>query len=131
MQHNAAFQQGLHCLLKLKQPCVCHAFASVNSCLMVTSRENLYLLARVCDVYCEFITFPFGILGQVWYLIVSIPDPCCLSYFNVQNFTIIEKILHGSPQDAKWRNHYLLYQYVWENLPEYKVSTCKCYTLDL
>ena len=23
-------------------------------------------------------TFPFGILGQVWYLIVSIPDPCCL-----------------------------------------------------
>ena len=23
----------------------------------------------------------FGILGQVWYLIVLIPDPCCLSYF--------------------------------------------------
>ena len=23
----------------------------------------------------------FGILGQVWYLIISIPDPCCLSYF--------------------------------------------------
>ena len=22
----------------------------------------------------------FGILGQVWFLIVSIPDPCCLSY---------------------------------------------------
>ena len=33
--------------------------------------------------YCDFITFPFGILGQVWYLIVSIPDPCCLSYFVV------------------------------------------------
>ena len=28
-----------------------------------------------------FVTFPFSILGQVWYLIVSIPDPCCLSYF--------------------------------------------------
>ena len=27
------------------------------------------------------VTFPFGILGQVWYLIVSIPDHCCLSYF--------------------------------------------------
>ena len=39
------------------------------------------LLALVCDVYCDFVTFPFGILGQVWYLIVSIPDPCCLSYF--------------------------------------------------
>ena len=22
------------------------------------------------------------ILGQMWYLIVSIPDPCCLSYFH-------------------------------------------------
>ena len=39
------------------------------------------LLALVCDVYCDFVTFPFGILGQVWYLIVSILDPCCLSYF--------------------------------------------------
>ena len=28
-----------------------------------------------------FITFPCGILGQVWYLIVSIPDLCLLSYF--------------------------------------------------
>ena len=40
------------------------------------------LLALVCDAYCEFITIPFGILGQVWYLIVSIPDHCCLSYFD-------------------------------------------------
>ena len=28
-----------------------------------------------------FVTFPCGILGQMWYLIVSIPDLCCLSYF--------------------------------------------------
>ena len=40
------------------------------------------LLALVCDVYCDFVTFPCGIPGQVWYLIVSIPDPCCLSYFH-------------------------------------------------
>ena len=26
------------------------------------------------------VTFPCCILGQVWYLIVSIPDFCCLSY---------------------------------------------------
>ena len=31
---------------------------------------------------CEFGTFPFGILGQVWYLIVSIPDLCTLTYFH-------------------------------------------------
>ena len=42
-------------------------------------------LALVCDVYCDFVTFPFGILGQVWYLIVSILDPCCLSYFYLDN----------------------------------------------
>ena len=40
-------------------------------------------MALVCDAYCEFVSFPFGILGQVWYLIVSILDPCCLSYFMV------------------------------------------------
>ena len=32
-------------------------------------------------MFCVFVTLPFGILGLVWYLIVSIPDPCCLSYF--------------------------------------------------
>ena len=30
---------------------------------------------------CDFVTFPFGILGQVWYLIVLIPDLCRISYF--------------------------------------------------
>ena len=43
--------------------------------------ERGALLSLVGDVYCDFVTFPFGILGQVWYLIASIPDPCCLSYF--------------------------------------------------
>ena len=35
--------------------------------------------------YCAFVTFPCGILGQVWYLIVSIPDRRRLSYFNVSS----------------------------------------------
>ena len=39
------------------------------------------LLALVGDVYCIFVNFPCGILGQVWYLIESFPDLCCLSYF--------------------------------------------------
>ena len=54
------------------------------SCLFIAACGHLKgrtdLLALVCDVYCGFVTFPFCILGQVWYLIVSIPDPCCLSY---------------------------------------------------
>ena len=32
------------------------------------------------------VTFPCGILGQVWYLIVSIPDLCRLSYFYITIF---------------------------------------------
>ena len=31
-------------------------------------------------VNCVFVTFPCVVLGQVWYLIVSIPDLCSLSY---------------------------------------------------
>ena len=65
----------------LFMPCVCHAFTSVLCCLVVICKERADLLALICDVYCDFITFPFGILGQVWYLSVSIPDLCCLSYF--------------------------------------------------
>ena len=57
--------------------CVCHAFASVHCCLVVTC----WVRTDVCDVYYDFVTFPFGILGLVWYLIISIPDRCCLSYF--------------------------------------------------
>ena len=33
---------------------------------------------------CIFNTFPCGILGQMWYFIVSIPDLCRLSYFYVR-----------------------------------------------
>ena len=60
--------------------CVCHALASVHCCLVVTCWQRADLLTLVCDD-CVFVTFPCGSLGQVWYLIVSIPDLCCLSYF--------------------------------------------------
>ena len=30
---------------------------------------------------CVSVTFPCGVLGQVWYLIVSITDLCLLTYF--------------------------------------------------
>ena len=60
--------------------CVCHAFTSVHCCLLCTCLERADLLTLVCDANCIFITFPCDILGQVWYLIVSIPDFCRLSY---------------------------------------------------
>ena len=33
---------------------------------------------------CIFVTFPYGILYQVWYLIVSIPVLCHFSYIHKQ-----------------------------------------------
>ena len=62
--------------------CVCHAFASVQCCLVVTCWERADLLLLFVMFNCVFVTFPYGILGLVWYLIISIPDLCCLSYFN-------------------------------------------------
>ena len=59
--------------------CLC---ASVYMCFVVTCWERADLLAFVCGVFCEFVTFP---LGQVWYLIVSIPDLCTFTYFNWAN----------------------------------------------
>ena len=39
----------------------------------------LRIASRMC--VCD---FPIGILGQVWYLIVSIPDLCTLTYFEMK-----------------------------------------------
>ena len=50
--------------------------------LVVTCWERADLLALVGDVNCIFVTFPCGILGQMWYLIVSFPDLCRLYYFD-------------------------------------------------
>ena len=60
--------------------CVCHAFASVHCCLVVTCWKRADLLVFVCDVELCFYHFPMWYPGSVWYLIVSIPDICRLSY---------------------------------------------------
>ena len=46
---------------------------------------------------CVFVTFPCGILGQVWYLIVLIPDLCHISYFDcipIFSNTTVDKTIH-------------------------------------
>ena len=75
--------------------CISQAFASVHCCLVVTWRDRANLLALVCDVYCNFVTFPFGFLGKVWYLIVLIPDPCYLSSFVNGIFVNIHGNMHN------------------------------------
>ena len=69
---------------------------------MVTCWERADLLALVCGVYCEF-HFPIGILGQVWYLIVSIPDLCTLTYFELIPFDCSRMVLLAEVR-AKWIN---------------------------
>ena len=58
-----------------------HLYASVYMCLVVTCWERADLFAFVCGVWLCVCYIHIGILGQVWYLIVSIPDLCTLTYF--------------------------------------------------
>ena len=66
----------LFCLVFAMSVCV---FAYM--CFVVTCWERADLLALVCGVQLWVCRFSIGILGQIWYLIVSIPDLCTLSYF--------------------------------------------------
>ena len=68
--------------------CVCHALGSVHCCLVVTCWEKADLLVLVCDVNCVIVTFPCGNLGQVWHLIVSLPDLCRFSFLVVCHCSI-------------------------------------------
>ena len=72
--------------------CVCHAYASVHCCLVVTCWERADPMALVCNV-CEFFTSQCGILGQVWYLIVLIPDLCRLPFLLSVDPVVSEKTM--------------------------------------
>ena len=58
-----------------------HLYSSVYVCLVITCWGRADLLALVCGVLLLVCYFPIGILGQVLYLIVSIPDICTHTYF--------------------------------------------------
>ena len=42
----------------------------------------------VGDVFLCFVTFPYGVLSQIWYLILSISDRCPLLYLSFTNCSI-------------------------------------------
>ena len=56
--------------------CVSHAFASVHCCLVVTCWERAWPLGSCWWCLLYFVSFPCGVLGQVWCLVVSISDFC-------------------------------------------------------
>ena len=52
-------------------------YAPIRRCLFIDYIITSFIRsperkALVCGVYCDFVTFPFGILVQVFYLIVSL-----------------------------------------------------------
>ena len=55
----------------------------LNLSYRLTCWERADLSALVGDVNCICVTFQCGILGKVQYMIVSFPDLCRLSYFQV------------------------------------------------
>ena len=58
--------------------CLC---ACLFTCALWSSAgKGLASFALLCGVLLWVCHFPIGILGQVWYLIVSIPDLCTLTY---------------------------------------------------
>ena len=64
-------------LLSVFRVCFYHTvLCSVQPCGHLLGKD-LPLGSLVCVVFlCVFVTFSYGILGQVWYLIVSIPAFC-------------------------------------------------------
>ena len=56
-------------------------------CLVVTFWERTGLLALFCGVWLRVCLVPIDILGQVWYLAISIPDLCTLSYTKLSYWT--------------------------------------------
>ena len=61
---------------------VCLVFLILNVCsLLPCGHLAEKVLTSWLLLVMFIVTFPCGILGQVWYLIVSFPDLCSLSYF--------------------------------------------------
>ena len=62
--------------------CVCHAPRLFIAALWSSAGKGLISWLSFVVLNCVIVTFPFGILGHVWYLIVSIPNLCPHSYFH-------------------------------------------------
>ena len=67
--------------------CLCYAVLFVPCSFVITCGEKADILSLLCVVFsCVFVTFPYNVLGQVGYLIVSIPDLCLLLYLETKHW---------------------------------------------
>ena len=78
---------------------------SVCWCLLATCLERADLSALVCDILLWRCHFLIGILGQVWCLIVSIPDLCPLLIFiTLVSPVIARRWVRPETQWQPWHN---------------------------
>ena len=78
---------------------VCHTVLCVPCSLVVTCWESTDLLVLLyVMVSCVFVTFPYGVLGQVCHLIVSIPDLSLLPYIGCVKETSQREVVFFSPK---------------------------------
>ena len=80
--------------------------------------SRLWCLLWVCH-------FPIGILGQVWYLIVSIPDLCNLTYFKC-SFVFIRKFACKITVFIRQDSQYLWIPLWGYNSPVWIYNICEC-----
>ena len=56
----------------------------VTGSLVFTCGDRADLLALLYVMFsCDFVTFQYGALGQVWYLVILIPYLCFFPYFHL------------------------------------------------
>ena len=84
---------------------VFHSVLTVHCSLVLTCWERAGPLALLWAVFsCVFVTFPCGVLGQVWYFIVLIPDICLLPYFD----SVIRMFYHFTKEITTYCCQYLI-----------------------
>ena len=78
------FQYDISDLLLFDLFHLCHIAISVSCNVGVSCLEKADPLALLYVMFnCVCVTVPYSVLGQVWYLIVSVPDICLLSYSTI------------------------------------------------
>ena len=111
MRSKCQFQSSMSWDLPLNFVSITYLLNLLNGFYQTPSWRNAQVWAKwVCH-------FPIGILGQVWYLIVSIPDLCNLTYFKRNIFLCAESMnqLHRHMVKATlhFQGHFILQFSVW------------------
>ena len=106
--------------------CLYYTILSVPCSHVITCWERTDLLVLLCVMFpCVFGTFPYGVSGQVWYLIISTPDLCLPLYFLrfCSSQTIYSVLLNNIKDENK--SALLIYMYIVLLLVDIKIMVAK------